>query len=284
MSLHNSSYTHKRSENDLEQGRNSDEDDNVQLPALIHFLIKWSLVARPLNAVLFLLFWAIWNVFTIFPLFAAITDSAVTGITIAALGLVSGAMNFTQINFAKRHSDSSIERVKARLLAENAQQLVSILKGGAIFSIFLFNCLIIPVTYFLLIFPKFGAGGSLHYILKEKASWMLWVGFIATEMGMLLSMPLVALQDPMAQIIQKTWTRNLKAYMKKVHSILIDLSISADASEARAIAEIAAEQRNIESWATAVNYLNSTQQGLAVAIRWDLQESGPFPFLRELLH
>ena len=95
---------------------------------------------------------------------------------------------------------------------------------------------------------------------------MLWVGFIATEMGMLLSMPLVALQDPMAQIIQKTWTRNLKAYMKKVHSILIDLSISADVSEARAIAEIAAEQRNIESWATAVNYLNSTQQGLAVAI------------------
>jgi hypothetical protein len=125
----------------------------------------------------------------------------------------------------------------------------------------------VPAGYLLLVFPKMGAGGSMHHVLNENASLVLWLGFILSEVSILFATPLLALQEPMAQIIQKTWTRKVKAYVKRVYGTLIDLGASTSAeAETLAMAEISAAQQDVESWATAINGLNSTSQGLVMAI------------------
>lgn len=237
------------------------------LPPVIRFFIKWSVVARPLNVVLYILLWSCWNLFLVTPLFASITESVAAGATIGALGFVSGVSSFAQINFARTSANPDVEKVKAALLADNVLLLVSEVQKSSIGSFVFCNIILVPAGYLLLVFPKMGAGGSMLYILNENASLVLWLGFILSEVSILFATPLLALQEPMAQIIQKTWTRKLKAYVKRVHGILIDLGASTSAeAEALAMAEMSAEQQDIESWATAINGLNSTGQGLVMAI------------------
>ena len=268
-------YSHTQTtRSDIEEGKapghkpsHENELEREALPLSIRFFIKWSVIARPVNAVAFLLIWAVWNLFMTFALFATITDSVVAGATIGALGFVSGAVHFAQINFAKVEADPRVQKVKMTLLVENAQLLVSAVKKSAIGSILWCNCILVPASYFSLIFPKMGAGGSMNYVLNEHASLLTWLGLILSEVSMVLVIPFLALQDPMALIIQQTWIRKLKAYVKRVHSILIDLGSSTSAeAETLAMAEISAEQRDIDSWATAINGFNSTGQGLQMAM------------------
>lgn len=272
MSLERSPYALQTSSNDVESGKyGAPKDPSAEypdLPWVIQLCIRSSLVANPLNKVIFFLLWCCWNVFFIFPLFAAIMESLVAGITLASLGLLSGVMYYEQINFAKPESDgnASIEKIKHSLIHENVPRLVSEIKKSSIASILIFNCVIIPCTYFLAAFPTLGPGGTMNYIFKENATWILWLGFVISNLFAIICIPMGGLQEPVAQIIQQTWTQKVRAYIKKIHTLLVDYDPSIEEAESELISEISAEQKNVEMWAKAINSLNSTGQGLTMAL------------------
>ena len=277
MSLQHSSYTHQPIAADLEEGKDSASAAvTLELPPMLRFFINISSGASPIHRAVALLCNLVVCTGFAFPLFASITESVVVGVTISVLGFFSGMGELAFINFAKPSTDAKTEEVKMRLLREftntNTVSHVSEIKGSIIMMVLLNNCVLMPCVYFLLIFPTMGVGGSMNYILRDNATWVLWLGFILCEAASLGNAMMTALMQPIMQLVQKTWTCKLRAYVKKIHGILIDLGASAEASknESLAMAEIAAEQTEIEAWATSMNKLhqNFTGFGILSTLMW----------------
>ena len=111
----------------------------------------------------------------------------------------------------------------------------------------------------------------MNYILKDKADWALWLGFVVAELASLNNNIMTTLFEPTTKCYSDTWTHKLQAYVKKVHEILIEFGTASEvSSEAKAMAAIAAEQKKIECWATAMNKLiqDSIGHNLLATLSW----------------
>ena len=107
----------------------------------------------------------------------------------------------------------------------------------------------------------------MNYILKEKASWALWLGFALGEVTGTINNIMMVLQEPTMECCSETWARKLQAYVANVHEILVELSSSKDTlEETQAMAAIAAEQKKVESWAKVMNKLFQGYHGLALVL------------------
>ena len=205
------------------------------------------------------------------PFFSCITESIVVGITITVLGQLSSAGAFHSIGFQKPSNDAATQKIKMQLLFENVDEFKKKIRASIVVGFVIFNCIFVPGAYFLLIFPKMGAGGSMNYILKDKASWALWLGFALSEVAFTINIIMSALQDPTVECCSETWARKLQAYVANVQHILVDLCSSKDTvAEAEAMAAIAAEQNKIESWAKVMNKLTQSYNGhgLVAMLLW----------------
>eukprot|EP00949_MAST-11_sp_MAST-11-sp1_P003684 g3684.t1 len=272
-SLQHSSYTHHQyssTEVDDHEGKSTIEKEvhyPGELPWLIRVLIKVSVGASARNNVLYLLILFIYQVTVGFAVFCSITESIVVGTTISVLGLLSSLSAFKFIGFEKPSSDAATQKIKMQLLFENVERYKNKIKANLVMGFVTLNCIFLPVAYFALVFPKMGAGGSMNYILKEKASWALWLGFALGEVSGTINNIMMVLQEPTMECCSETWARKLQAYVANVHEILVELSSSKDTlKETQAMAAIAAEQKKVESWAKVMNKLFQDYYGLGLVL------------------